>query len=427
LRIEMRGRVMSLDPAEKAAETMDGATARLQLLVFDRLVSFDRNGQPQPALAISWQADPERKRWELRLRPGVKFHDGYPLTTAGAGGVLQRLFNSRAAVTASGDTIVIQADHPLPGLLADLARPTASIAARGPSGDLVGTGPFRVTRWDAGRRATLAAFEDHWAGRAYLDAIEIEMGRAPRDQLLDLQLGRADLVEMPLSEIRAAADRGRKTWTSPPVELIALSFQRTPPAEDARLREALALSIDRAAIHNVLLQRQGEITGAILPQWLSGYAFLFSTAADLARARQLAAEASPAVRTLALGYDASDGLARIIAERIAVNARDAGITLQVSPQPPRPDLRLLRLRIGGLDPARALADAAPWLGAPELRLAAEPYAAERALLDGFRVIPLFHLPEAYGVSAKVRTWLTPPLDLGGDLRLADIWLEKEKP
>ena len=424
----VRTRVNSIDPADKVADpTEASAAAKLQMLVFDRLVRVDDNGRPQPALAVTWQSDPERKRWEFRLRAGVKFHDGYPLTAAAVAGVLQRYFGAIASVAVSGETIVIQSTQSLPGLPMQLARPAASLAARGPEGALVGTGPFRVVTWEAGRKATLAAFENHWGGRPFLDSVEVEMGRSPRDASLDLQLGRADLVEMSPNDLRAAAERGRKTWSSADVELLALVFERTRAAEEAKLRQALALSIDRAAIHNVLLQRRGEISGGILPNWLSGYAFLFPIAMDLARARQFAAELAPAARTLALGYDASDPQARVIAERIAVNARDAGITLQVTPQTARADVRLLRARVLSLDPAQALAEIAPWLGLNDLKTPDDSgslYEAERALLEGWRVIPLFHLPEIYGVGAKVKSWVAAPLSRTGDPQLPDLWLER---
>jgi len=438
LRLQMRERVASLDPAEKFA----GAAANLQMAIFDRLVRLDDSGRPQPALALAWQADAEQKRWEFQVRPGVKFHDGYPLTATAVSGMLQRLLGAAAAVGVAGDRVMIQAERALPGLLALLATPAASVAARGPDGALVGTGPFRIARFDPSRRATLAAFDDHWGGRPFLDRIEVEMGRSTRDQFVDLQVGKADLVELAPNEMRAAVERGTRTWASSPVELLALVFGPGRPADDARLREAVALSIDRGAIYNVLLQRQGAISGALLPQWLSGYAFLFPTAMDLSRARQLAAEVPPADRALPLAYDPSDGLARIIAERIAVNARDAGLALQATNQP-RTELRLARVRFSSLDPALALTELAAALGLPEPRLAlptrdinlatrdrqgAEAlYTAERALLESLRVVPLFDLPQAYGVGPKVRLWLTPGISRMGTLRLADVWLEGANP
>jgi peptide/nickel transport system substrate-binding protein len=313
-------------------------------------------------------------------------------------------------------------------LLAELARPVASITAHSPDGALVGTGPFRVARFDAGRHLSLAAFDEYWGGRPFLDSVEIEMGRTSREQFVDLQVGKADVIELAPNEMRTAAERGTKTWASAPVELLALVFGPGRASGDARLREALALSIDRAAIHNVLLQRQGLITGALLPQWLSGYAFLFPAAMDLPRARQLVAEVPSADRTLPLAYDAADPQARILAERIAVNARDAGITLQVTNQP-KPELRLVRARFNSLDAPSALAELSATLGLGDARLQAGPqrpealYTAERALLEGFRIVPLFHLPDVYGVGAKVRVWQRPGVGRLGWLNLADICLE----
>ena len=99
---------------------------------------------------------------------------------------------------------------------------------------------------------------------AFLDAIEVQMGRSLRDQLVDLEVGKADIVELGPNDLRHASERGGTVWSSLPLDLIALVV--TPGrAEDSRVRQALALSIDRAAMHNVLLQKQGEVTAALLP------------------------------------------------------------------------------------------------------------------------------------------------------------------
>ena len=66
-------------------------------------------------------------------------------------------------------------------------------------------------------------------------------------------------------------------------------------------------------------------------------------------------------------------------------------------------MRLVELRIASADPARALAGLAASLGLPEPAALDSPehgYAAERALLEGFRVIPLIHLPDVYGVAPR---------------------------
>jgi hypothetical protein len=174
------------------------------------------------------------------------------------------------------------------------------------------------------------------------------------------------------------------------------------------------------------LQRQGEISGALLPQWLSGYAFLFPAAADLARARQLARGA----RSITLGV--SDAAMRPIAERIALNARDAGLAVSVTPHTAGADAALVELRIAAADPAKALIQIAAALGLPALPLAPPEnvspeatYAAERALLEGFRVIPLIHLPDVYGVGPRVRGG--PGIAPSGEWRFDNLWLEGARP
>jgi peptide/nickel transport system substrate-binding protein len=283
---------------------------------------------------------------------------------------------------------------------------------------LLGPG-FTVARWEAGRLAVYEADENAGGGRPFVDRVEIQMGRPLRDQAGDLDLGKADIVELGPNELRRQP-AGRRIWSSSPVRVLALVFN--PRFDDARVREALALAVDRSAIHNVLLQRQGEISGALLPQWLSGYAFLFPAATDLGRARPLAAGARP----ITLGI--SDLAARPIAERIALNARDAGLAVSVISQPGSADVSLVELRIASTDPAKALAEIAATLGLPREPPPNTPeqtYAAERALLEGFRVIPLIHLPDVYGIGPRVRG--APGIAPSGEWRFENLWLEGAHP
>ncbi len=113
-----------------------------------------------------------------------------------------------------------------------------------------------------------------------MDSIDIQMGRSAKDRLLDLELGKTDFAEIPPEEARRATERGVRVSTSKPEELVALIFIGGHPiADDAHAREALARSIDRAAIVNFILQKEGEPAGGLLPQWSNGTAFLFPTAA----------------------------------------------------------------------------------------------------------------------------------------------------
>jgi MarR-like DNA-binding transcriptional regulator SgrR of sgrS sRNA len=276
-------------------------------------------------------------------------------------------------------------DRPIEQILREMARPWNAVVVREPDGTLTGTGPFRVARWEAGKAATLVANEAHWKGRPYLDSVEIQMGRDLRDQTQDLQLGRADITDASIS----TPDESRADQT------LALIFDtlRSTPA----LREATALSIDKVVIRRVLLKGHGEITGALLPQWLSGYAFLFDGKRDVARARQLATGSAP----LTFSYDRQDAVLRSIGERISVNAMEAGITLR--PINGMADARMVMIPVTSRDELAALADIALVLRTP-FSFSASPYEAERALLDGFHAIPLFHVGRNWSLSPRVRSW-----------------------
>jgi hypothetical protein len=124
----------------------------------------------------------------------------------------------------------------------------------------------------------------------------------------------------------------------------------------------------------------------------------------------------------------SDPANRPIAERIALNARDAGLRVSVTAQPENADVRLVELRIASSDPQRALAALAGSLGLPEPARGDSPeqwYTAERAMLEGFRVIPLIHLPDVYGIAPAVRgpSGVTPL----GEWRFENLWLEGARP
>ena len=278
---------------------------------------------------------------------------------------------------------------------------------------------FTCARWESGRRAVFTADENAAGGRAFLDAVDVQMGRPLRERAIEL--GRADLVELAPAEVRRAAGTQR-IWSSSPVRLVALAFG--PRVDDVRVRQALALAVDRAAIHNVLLQRQGEVSGALVPQWISGYAFLFPTAADVPRARALLAGVAAPARSLTLA--AAD---RTMAERVALNGRDAGLALTAAPADAPADVRLAEVRTMTSDPSAALAAIAAGLDLPAPPSAsASPeavYAAERVLVESYRAIPLFHLPDLYAVGPRVRGG--PGITPLGEWRFENLWVEGGRP
>jgi peptide/nickel transport system substrate-binding protein len=337
---------------------------KLGALVFDRLVALDNYGRFQPQLATEWSHDAAFKRWQFTLRTNAKFSDGTALTNADAVAAFQPLLPEGQQISFSGSDVVIQSAAAMPDLLEELASGRFFVYRVQLDGTLMGTGPFFVaetasasripsssTTFAADSNAALSASganktthlrfranEETWSGRPFLDAIEVTLGVPPLRQLLDLQLGKADLVELSPELVRRAMQDNQRVWSSAPVTFYGLRFDDTPPsAADAKLREAMSLSLDRQTMANVLLQKQAEPASALLPQWLSGYAFLFTMETNLNRAKELratlpanlAAGADP----LRLRVDLPGELAKLLGERVAVNARQAAILVQVVNRP----------------------------------------------------------------------------------------------
>jgi peptide/nickel transport system substrate-binding protein len=430
LHIAVREEMMSLDPRDPAAT--ESITARNLLgLIFETLVTLDDRGRVHPALATSWQAAPGNQRWQLAIRRAVKFHDGTELTAEIAASDL-RMANPAWKVFAEGDFVIVECDHDDPNLPAELALSRHSILKKN-GAVLSGTGPFRIEEWQPGRRLTLRAEENYWRGRVFLDEIEVEMGRNFREQLMELESGRVDLIEVAPEQEHRVAMEGVHVSSSQPVELLALFFAGdVQNADEKLLRAALAHCVERGSMRNVLLQGVGQAGATLLPDWMTGYGFSFSSDADLKLAQQ-EREQVRAVPNWTLGYDPNDTLARTLAERIALNAKDAGLILRPTTSSAA-DVRLVRVAMVSADSWVELESLAGHFGMPSPKASGSSmediYAEERELLAHQRVIPLFHLPVVWAASPALKDW-APGAD--GSWHPDEVWMgpsmggDKEKP
>lgn len=433
-------------------------------LIFETLTGIDGRGEVRPLLAETWERDTSMRRWKFHLRSGVRFHDGTPLTPASAVVALnmrihpdihdgtpftrQNLANELVnaddewRVTPTSDGLQIETPSPETDLPATLAQRKYILIRHSKEND-AGTGPFKIESWNVMKHAALAANLEYWGGRPFLDSLDVEMGRAARDRMIDLEVGKAEVIELPAEMARRAGDEKIRVETTPAVDLLAVIFPPGRPASDnARLREAVSRAIDRTAIVNLVLQKQGEAAAGLLPQWISGTGFLFAEPGGPEAARSLVKEMNrPA---LVLGYDSADALQQSVAERIAVNAREAGIALTASPiaapaagarpEHPRYDARIVRVSLRSPLPRQALvgilADfmmviGAEKIGLPDSESAEEIYAREKAVIETYRVVPIAHLPRVYGLGPRVRNWAIPAGAAMNGLPLADVWLERE--
>jgi len=417
LRIELRESPASLDPTT----LKNPAPASLSRLVFETLVAIDENGRPKPLLASSWQAEPGSQRWRFLLRSGVSFSDGTPL---GAAAVVASLRNSSTEwkVLPDGNSVIIETENPDADVPVELSLVRHAIVRRS-DGKLIGTGPFAIAQWTAGQHLNLKANDVYSGGRPFLDSIDAEFNKNDRDQMMALDLGRADVAEVAPENIQRTQAQNRVVTTSQPSELMALVFASAPRSEDeAHARNALALSIDTAALNNVVLQGGGVPASSLLPTWESGYGFVFENAGN--DRRLLAVQRKSQAWTF--GFDPADPIQRVIAQRVALNARDAAITLDLSGSG-TPDLHLVRLPLASADAHVALIEIARALRLAPPKFSngsvAETYAAEKMLLQSHRIIPLLHLRSAVAVRPEVHEFSILPDGIWG---MENVWLPAER-
>jgi peptide/nickel transport system substrate-binding protein len=400
-------------------ETSDAeAPDFVKLLITDTLTYIDARGVLRPGLAVRWESQNGDRRWQLWLRPGVRLHGtemDEPLTAALAADAIRKgLAKSGmdARVQFADDRVNVEFGAPVPQFAALLAGAQFGVGTLYPKGVVAGSGPYAIQSI-VGPRITLAVNPDYWGGRRYPATITVLCGRTVREQALDLAAKRADLMEVPPEELRRAQQERTRLSQIAPTELIVMTAERaratdsaTNPATNPKLRQALSESVDRPALLNFIFQKQGEATGGLLPNWLTGYGALLTSVHDAAHARQLRAEAGGRA-AFTLGYEVKDAELQLVAERIALNAREAGLTVQAVARTSDVDWLLRRIEIKTANPPAALTNILHALGGTlelnDLSLEAV-YRAERAALADYMAIPLLHLNRAWAASERLHDW-----------------------
>jgi peptide/nickel transport system substrate-binding protein len=405
VRVEVEG-----DPLQKP----DGMAWRL---ILDGLTRMDSEGAVRPSLAVRWSSEDSDHRWQFWLRTGVSFQDNRPLNSLAVVTSLEESCRVSpcpwTAVRVLGQSVVFTSGNAMPELPSLLAESEFLIRETSPeTGGLengivslvIGTGSFRVKE-SSTNRVRLEANDDCWQGRPFVDSIEIEGHRPMREQWMDLSLAKADAVEVHASDIRQARQQRMNVVVSPAVMLLELEIHNAGLAP--QLRAAIAVAVDRAALYQVIFQKQGEITASLLPDSVSGYSFLFSSERDLSRAQALRGGLTPPPLTIAVD---GTGAMQLAAERLALNLHDAGFSVRVVPAGPNgfvppADLVLRMLPLMGGTPSEALDGMFRRLGMNALQMANDDigtYKAERDFLDQHAVIPLLYLPRAWAVSGRLR-------------------------
>jgi len=286
-------------PSASIHEEATIATTMPFSAVFNNLLMFDpskpRNGPDAivPELAESWAWDASRTRFTVKLRRGVKWHDGKPFTAKDVQCTWHRLIgkdpddfrkNPRAIwwrnlteVTLSGDfeaTFVLSSPQAsLPVLLATNLTPVypCHVALKDMRTKPIGTGPFKFVAFDSNKSITLAKNKEYWKpGRPYLDGIQYSIMASRSTRTLAFAANEFDLtfvadITPPLvADVLARSPKATCELVPSNVSTNLLVNRDRAPFNDENLRKAMMLAIDRDAMNEILAQGKASISGAML-------------------------------------------------------------------------------------------------------------------------------------------------------------------
>jgi peptide/nickel transport system substrate-binding protein len=268
--------------------------------VFNNLILFDQHKAQVsldtivPDLATSWSWNEEGTALTLKLRQGVKWHDGKPFTAADVrcswdlllDKVSDKLrlnprkssYDNLAAVTTNGDyEVTFQLKRPQPAFPMLLAGGFSAIypchvSAAEMRQHPIGTGPFKFVEFKPNEDIKVTRNPDYWKkDRPYLDGIEYTIIRDPSTANLAFISGKFDMtfpynLSVPLmKDIESQMPQAICELSPGVVNSHVLINRDTPPFNNPDLRRAMALSLDRKAFVDTLSHGHGEIGGILQP------------------------------------------------------------------------------------------------------------------------------------------------------------------
>src|SRR5919108_4554489 len=280
----------------------------------------DQNLELQPRIAESWEPNQDGSVWTFKIRQGVQFHSGGTLTANDVKTTFDKLIdpdegsaNAQSAlggvlspgnIEAPDDaTVVFNLDAPngnFPTLVSSANYNAIIIPADLDPADwgktFEGTGPFKLESFTPQQGATFVRNEEYWGEKANAEAVEVKFYAEEAPMVLALQGDEVDFVE------HFSVSGGRALLDDPNVQVIAIStathrqlHMRTDrePFTDARVRQAIALSIDRNALVDGLWEGQADVgnDSPFGPLYPSTDKTVPQREQDLEQAKQLLADA----------------------------------------------------------------------------------------------------------------------------------------
>jgi ABC-type transport system substrate-binding protein len=280
-----------------AALAFDSPSQAIESLIYDGLVSYDRDGKLIPVLAESIEVSPDGKRFTFPVRKGVLFHDGTELKAADVKRSIERLLHPKtpspvssyferivgytayhdgkvddlAGVKLDGEyQISIELTERDATFLHILALPVTSVLCKSAgrvwdrnfTTSPCGAGPFKVVKFENGQIIKLTRHEGYWQkGQPYLDGVEWYLGMQAFTQRFKFEAGDLDFFADP-SDADSLMYRTHPYWKHRGQwdisNSIYGSFMNTemPPFDNRHVRRAIAAAVDRKQLE---LLRVGHV------------------------------------------------------------------------------------------------------------------------------------------------------------------------
>ncbi len=245
------------------------------LVIFDQQERIARPETIKPDLATEWSWSPDNTVLTLKLRQGVKWHDGKPFTSADVQCTWDTITGKRDShwrknshkewyenlkeVTVAGPYEVrFTLKRPQPSFLSFLASGWSAVYPCHVDGRVmrqkpIGTGPFKVVEWRANDVIRLVKNRDYWKpGRPYLDAIEWRIMPSQATRVLSFisgqfdMSGNSDVTANTFKDVRAQLPKAICETTASNVTSVILINHKAPPFDSPKVRRAISLAIDRS-------------------------------------------------------------------------------------------------------------------------------------------------------------------------------------
>lgn len=279
--------------------------------VYDQFVRLDNKIKPSPAIIQEWTPSSDGLSLTLKVRQGVKYHDGSPATGADVVQCIKRAAveatggnqypNWQDATTQGNDVVKVTlkqaASYIIPAMgFLSLIKPSAFESLKNTAG---GSGPFKVKEWVPGDHLDLEKFENYWdAGKPLLDRARIRFFADEAAMVVALEGGTIDAaISLPPREY----ERLKGTFTvqrgQEAANFYYLGMNPTkPPFDKKEVRQAMALALDKATMTKNVLFGISEPIATPWPSFSPGHFSEFDTKYqyNLDEAKKLRAQAGMA-------------------------------------------------------------------------------------------------------------------------------------